>query len=709
MKTEKKKDLFPLVFCLIFTFVFLSAYWPGLLGMSVRGVFAHTEDVWVDLLFRWRAADLPAADPRIILAAVDEETGKKYGFPLPRVVYAQLLDKLKGYGVKAVTFDVLFFEKREGDAELDAATRRFGNVVHIYRFDEKIVDVPGHEAMQVIEMHEPVPQLKKAARLLGYASVQNVLDPDGHLRKTQLFDLRIQDPRDMNQMGANMDAASVTALMGIPLAELQARYADPRPRPRFLQFRRPVEWLRHEKRDEKEKQEGKTANLATVTSAYRTISALDLLDGQLSSAQRAALRGSLVLIGSTAVGYYDHYPNPFDPTAPGMEFHANSIDNVVHEDFLNATPRLAMLCVLLAMIWLPLLLLRFPPVTSNGAVAGFLVFWFVFTYWTFCRGTRTEFVAPAVALVLSFLVLTVRRVLTEGAEKKFIKQTFGQFVSPDVVDKLVADPSQIKLGGEKREMTVLFLDIAHFTTISEKMKPEALIQFLNKYLSALSQVIHEHKGTVDKYIGDCIMAFWNAPLDDGDHRLNACLAAVECQQKMSELNKDLDPTLPEVPAIRIGLNAGEMTVGLTGSEKKLAYTVIGDEVNLGSRLEGANKFFGSHIMVSEAVYSGAKDAVAARELGRVRVVGKDIPIRVFELLARQGELSAQWQQALPLYEAGLKQFHAREFEQAAVSFEGVLKLFPKDGPSFFYCNAARDYAAIPPDQDWDGVIKLTAK
>ena len=709
MKNEAKKDRFPRNFCLAFTFIFLALYWPGILGMSVRGVFAHSEDVWTDFLFRWRAAELTTSDPRIILAAVDDETGKKYGFPLPRVVYARLLDKLKGYGVKASTFDVMFFESRPGDAELEAATRRFGNVVHVYRFDEKLVDVPGHDPMQVIELHEPITPLKKAARSLGYASVQNVLDPDGHLRKSQLFDLRIQDPRDMSQIGANMDAVSVASLLGTPLADLRARYAEPQPRPQFINFRRPQEWLRHEKRDEAEKREGKTANLPTVSSAYRTISVLDLLDGELTPAQRAALKGSLVLIGSTAIGYFDHYPNPFDPTAPGMEFHANSIDNTLRDDFLRATPRLYMLLVVLAMIWLPLVLLRFPPVVSNGAVAGVLAFWCLFTYWTFCRGTRTEFVSPAVALGLSFLALTVRRVLTESAQKKYIQHTFGQFVSPDVVEKLVQDPSLVKLGGEKRTMTVLFLDIAHFTTISEKMSPETLIQFLNKYLSALSQVIHEHKGTVDKYIGDCIMAFWNAPLDDAEHRAHACLAAVECQQKIAELNKDLDPNLPEVPAIRIGLNAGEMTVGLTGSEKKLAYTVIGDEVNLGSRLEGANKFFGSHIMVSESVYAGAQDMVEARELGRVLVVGKAIPIRVYELLAKKGQLSAAWQKALPFYNKGLAHYYKREYDQALVAFEGVIKIIPKDGPTEHYVNTSRDYAAIPPDKDWDGVIKLTAK
>ena len=161
---------------------------------------------------------------------------------------------------------------------------------------------------------------------------------------------------------------------------------------------------------------------------------------------------------------------------------------------------------------------------------------------------RTDFVAPTAALGFSFLVFTARRALTESAEKKFIQRTFGQFVSPEVVEKLVQDPSLVKLGGEKRGMTVFFLDIAHFTAISEKMSPETLIAFLNNYLSAFSQVIQDHNGTVDKYIGDCIMAFWNAPLDDPEHRAHACLAAIECQKKIAELNRTSPTSLRSGPS-----------------------------------------------------------------------------------------------------------------------------------------------------------------
>ncbi len=697
-----KKSRWSRYFCLAFTLIFLALYWPAILGMPVRGIFAHAEDVWSDSLFRWRRAELPTGDPRIIVAALDEETGKQCGFPVPRDVLARLLDQLKAYGVKTVAFDMFFFEPRPGDRELEAAMKRFGKVIHAFAMERKETGVG-----TVISIDEPIPALKKASQYLGYANIERVLDPDGHVRRAVLFDTSAQDLREPGAIAPSLEAAVMASFLDQPMSLMRARYSDPTPRYLLVNFRRYETRLRHQKRDSQSP--GKIQNPDTVDSSYQHISALDLLKGELTDQQKIELRGAIVIVGATSLGYFDHYPNPFDPVAPGLEYHANNLDNMMHDDFLRATPRLFILLVLLAAIWLPLFLLRFAPVVGNAATAGVLALWLGVTYWRFCHGVRTDFVAPAVALALSFLVLTVRRVLTESAQKKYIQHTFGQFVSPEVVEKLVADPGLVKLGGEKREMTVLFLDIAHFTTISEKMSPEALILFLNKYLSALSQVIHDHKGTVDKYIGDCIMAFWNAPLDDPDHRAHACAAAVECQKKMAELNKDLDPSLPEVPAIRIGLNAGVMTVGLTGSEKKLAYTVIGDEVNLGSRLEGANKFFGSHIMASEAAYDRARTKVAGRELGRVRVVGKAIPIKVYELLVKTDELSAQWREALPLYEAGIEHFCKREFDQAAVCFEGVIKIFPKDGPAAFYLNVSRDYSAIPPGPDWDGVIKLTAK
>ncbi|MEK7657364.1 MAG: adenylate/guanylate cyclase domain-containing protein, partial [Elusimicrobiota bacterium] len=265
-------------------------------------------------------------------------------------------------------------------------------------------------------------------------------------------------------------------------------------------------------------------------------------------------------------------------------------------------------------------------------------------------------------------------------------------------------------GGDKRDMTVFFLDIAHFTTISEKMTPEDLIKFLNHYLTALTDVILSNKGVVDKYIGDCVMAFWNAPLDTPGHRSLACKAAAECIEVIERLNKEyVDPSMPEKPAVRIGLNSGEVVVGNTGSARKLAYTVLGDEVNLASRLEGANKFFGSTVMASESTYKEAKDTVEARVLGQVRVVGKAIPIRVYELLSKKGGLSEAWKKALPLYEDGVTLYLARDFNGAKARFKEVQQLVPGDKPSKLYLSVCEDYSVIPPGSDWDGVFNLTAK
>jgi adenylate cyclase len=231
----------------------------------------------------------------------------------------------------------------------------------------------------------------------------------------------------------------------------------------------------------------------------------------------------------------------------------------------------------------------------------------------------------------------------------------------------------------------------------------------------MTEVILEHQGTVDKYIGDCIMAYWNAPLEDPDHAKHACLAVLEMHERLKGLNASRKAEAEAggkkfVPVkIRTGLNTGTCIVGNMGSEHRFDYSVIGDDVNLASRLEGANKFFGTFTMVSEATFEAAKDAVVARELGRVRVVGKAIPIRVFTLLARQGELPLEWKGVLPDYEQGIAAFSARDFAKALACFERVLAVFPEDGPGKLYAGICRDYVAVPPPEEWDGVFNLTAK
>ena len=709
MTAEATKSKFPLRFSIFYSVVFLLLYFPRFIGIDSYGVFHQMEDHWQDRLFRSHVDSLRPADPRIILIALDDDTGKKFGFPLPRAVYGDILDRLKEYGVKTAMFDVMFIEDREGDRRLVEGTKSFSRVIHQFTTEEKYI--PGGRSYVVTL---PIEGLRQTSQYLGYPNVERVLDPDGLVRRAIFFDKRGRDPRGSG-IAPSFDAVGLASFLDKPVSEIRDEFGDPPDRKFYLRFRAPQKWLRHPIRDTRSTGDAvQVENLFQVNAPYQPISAMDVVTGELSPAQKKSLKGSIAVIGSTSLGYFDHYPTPFTSEAPAVEIHLATMDNALNHDFMGLLggdwSRVVIALVLLVMIWLPLPLLGFPPLIGAGVTIGVFAAWWIFVSWQFVSGVRVDFVSPSVALLSSFVFQTVHRVFAEAQKAKQTKDMWSRFVSKEVVDDLIKNPDRAKLGGEKREMTILFLDIAHFTNISEKMTPDQLIIFLNKYLTALSGVIVGHKAVVGNYIGDCIMAFWNPPVIAlPEHKAEACLAAIECQVMIKKLNDGLEQKMPEMPAIRVGLNSGTVTVGMTGSEGKLQYTTLGDEVNLASRLEGANKFFGSKIMASEACYDGARKAVEARELGRVRVVGKATPIRVYELLAKKGELSAEWKKVLPSYEKGLAFFDKRNYSEAVLAFEEVIKVFPEDGPATYYVNASRDYSAIPPPDDWDGVINLTAK
>ena len=698
-KTGKK---FPKYFSAIFSVVAVLAY--------LAGAYRPLERIWHDRSFSHRAESLKLADPRLLLVAMDEDTVKKHGFPLPRVVHAQLIDKLKALGVKTVIFDVMFFEKREGDAELVAATKRHGGVIHAFT-SESLAET---NALGDMSRHQlPIFGLQKTSWGLGSVIIASHLESDGHMRTFSLFNGETKDPVRVKQPTASLAAVGLAHFQDTTVDALNARYGGANPEVMIKNFRRPVRQLLHEKADEAwlkltpEQQDKSSAE--TLDSAFRRISIMDILSGSLTKAQLAALKGGLAIVGSTTVGYYDHYPDPFTSQSPGAEHHLIALDNVLHGDYLKYPSLAAVLALIFLGAWLPFFYVTYlPNAAAAAASAGTLVLGLLVSSRMMTHGMMFYPVAPGLAMIVSFLALTVDRVRSEGRDKELIKAKFGQFVSPEIVEELANDPEKAKLGAQKREMTVLFLDIAHFTTISEKMGPEALMAFLNKYLSALSEVMLDRRGTIDKYIGDCIMAFWNAPLENKSHAADAVLSALHCQKAIDELNKDLDPGMPEIPAIRIGINTGHMNVGFTGTERKLAYTVIGDEVNLASRLEGANKFFGSKIIISAATFEGAKDVIDARYLGRARVVGKATPVPVYEPLSEKGKLPEAWLKALPVWEKGVGAFYGKKYEEALAAFTEFGALMPADGPGELYRNISRDYAALPPD-DWDQVFNLTAK
>ena len=679
------------------------------LALSFVLVFLYMTDRFEDFENRWEdrmhlLRGIRPGDKRVVLVAIDDKSIAAIGtYPWPRHIYAPLIENLNKMGAKVIGFDVLFIEasRPEEDKALIAAVKKAGNIV-------LAVDLDPDSPVNVWKFTDVYAPLKKVASSMGLVNMV-LLDPDGSARQAPLmlstarnvFDpaIVLKDPERKPALGLAMVAAYE--------GRTPESYVDELGPVVRLNIAGQRDW------DEQSKVviNGKRLVVHKTEYGFPRISAIDVITGQLRDADRARLKGSLVLVGSTAIGAYDHYPTPFTPQAPGMEVHANIIDNILQRNYQRWLPKWIDLVSILILTFIPVALIRLSPLWGGLASAGIILGWLGLSFELFLHRWRLASVTPVIGLSADYVVLLIQRILAEQREKRWIKNTFGQYLSPKVVDALVSDPGKLKLGGEKRDMSVFFLDIAHFTTISEKMDPEALTHFLNKYLTALTNVILKNDGVVDKYIGDCIMAFWNAPVDQPRHRELACLSAIECQEAIARLNKELlSNEMPEQPAIRIGVNAGDCVVGNMGSETRFSYTVIGDVVNLASRLEGANKFFGSNIMASEDVFQpDIQDKFEARELGRVRVVGKAIPIKVFELWGKAGSLAPERKQALDAFKEGQKLFYARKFEEAAELFKKAAALFPEDKVFQIYTSAAQDYALLPPGDDWDGVFNLTSK
>jgi adenylate cyclase len=312
---------------------------------------------------------------------------------------------------------------------------------------------------------------------------------------------------------------------------------------------------------------------------------------------------------------------------------------------------------------------------------------------------------------LALAAANVANYATEGAQKRFIRSAFGQYLSPDVVNRVVDDPDQLRLGGEKRELTMFFSDIQGFTTISEALEPEQLSGFLNKYLTALVKIIQDAGGTIDKFEGDAIIAFWNAPITHDDHPVRAVGAALSCQRALSSLRNEWMAPPPSgvgVPIYtRIGLNTGEVSVGNFGSETRFDYTALGDHMNLAARLEGSNKLFGTYLLISEFTYAKIADTFPARELGRIGVVGRSEPLTVYEPMFK--EEYEQRRSVLDKYETGLTAFYSGRFEEAISRWEEIAGV---DAPAARLLSQAQRMAALPADQrpaEWDGVVRLSEK
>jgi len=436
----------------------------------------------------------------------------------------------------------------------------------------------------------------------------------------------------------------------------------------------------------------------------------DVIHGRVPA---EAFKGKIVLVGATAMGIYDIRVTPFDHVFPGLEVHANVIDSIIGKQFLyrpNWVTLFDILAVIAIGLILGLILSRVKALW--GALAGGLLF---FAFYILSKllfqgqGVWVNTTYPFFNLILTYLGITGYRYMTEEREKKKVRGAFQYYLTASVVEQMLENPEKLKLGGEKKDLTVLFSDIRGFTSISERMTPETLVKFLNEYLTKMTDLVFKYDGLLDKYMGDAIMAVWGAPLDQADHTQRACFTALDMVDELLVLQeKWAAEGMPKLN-IGIGINSGPMVVGNMGSERRFDYTVMGDSVNLGSRLEGLNKLYGTHIIVSEMVYERVQEQVLGRELDSVRVKGKGQPAKIYELMARGPRTTPEQKALAEEFHVALEEYKKRNWGSALQTFQAILARHPDDGPTKLYVERCQSLQKDPPPRDWDGVYTMSTK
>ncbi len=445
--------------------------------------------------------------------------------------------------------------------------------------------------------------------------------------------------------------------------------------------------------------------------AFPAWSATDVLHGRIP---REEMRGRIAIVGTTAAGTWDQRVTPFDDIAPGVITHATFVENALRGELLErsgavlAAEVALMLALSFGLAW------TFSRVSSLAAAPALVLAagaWGAVAALALGRANVVLALGMPVAQVLTmFVAATTYRFFSEERDKRRARETFSRFLAPAIVDEVLAEEGAVRLGGEKRVLTVLFSDIRGFTSISEKLDPHVLLGLLNEYLTPMTDVVVSgHQGTLDKYIGDAIMAFWGAPREQPDHALRACRAALAMIEGLAPLRARWKAQgLPDVD-VGIGVNTGPMSVGFVGSENRFYnYTVLGDAVNLASRLEGANKEYGTRIILGPATYAMARDAVVARELDLVRVMGKREPVQIHELLALRPAPPAL-AAFLEAFAGGLSAYKAQRWDEAAARFCEADALRGGDPPSRKYLERCEAMRREPPGAEWDGVFELKTK
>ena len=601
--------------------------------------FQVLEEKTLDMRFALRGKIDPG--PETVIAAIDEKSINKLGrFPWSRLTWSRVVDRLTVDGARVIVFDVIFSEKEnaKSDDRLQRAIQRNGRVILPLVFDftatgfkesgftsQKVDAVtassfavirPGDETFVPLKAKMVLPPLSRfssAAQALG--QINMIPDEDGTLRWEMLA---IEYQGDYYPP------------IGLQAARL---YRDLGPESLVLDYRGSVSL--GETVVPTDQYGRMLINYRGPDRTFPMYPVSDILDG---TAPVGTFKDKIVLIGPTALGIYDLRVTPFTANMAGIEKHASVVDNLLRGDFLHRTETGVLPLIFLFAIVLGLTLPRLGAKSGAALFLAFFASYMALVQYLFAvKGIWFNLVYPASALFFGYTSQTAYRFFTEERRAREIRKMFSSYVSKRIVDELIRDPSKAKLGGDRKEITVLFSDIRGFTSFSEKLQPEEVVSLLNEYLGAMTEIVFAHEGTLDKFVGDAIVAFWGAPLSQPDHAERACRCALAMIDKLKQLQAKWAAEGKHVIDIGIGINTGDMVVGNIGAPgKKMDYTVIGDNVNLGARLEGLTRQYNNHIIISEFTCNKVKDILAVNELGSVTVKGKQHPVVIYDLVGMKG-------------------------------------------------------------------------
>lgn len=685
-------------------------YLVSLILKTALPAFDTLELTSVDWRFKQKGVR-SVEDSPIVIVTIDDYSfdALPERWPWPRSFYAHAVRNLTKAGARAIGIDVILDVPdrtgREKDLELARAIRESGNVVLARKLEQS-------SRLRTYQyLVDPIDELKNAANdHLGLVSIES--DGDGIYRRYPVAQshndnflssfaleligkfkrysesISVQKTRDGFIFGEfyvpNYDGSSMLI-----------NYAGPRGTFPHYSFASVV--------DDETRDLGEDYDLDYFTS--------ELLPAEI-------FKDKIVIIGSTVAELHDNFPTPFleyqnaQIETPGAEILANATDTILNDRYFQS-PTLAFTLILTgSLIILILVVCEFlSTLWSTIATVGMMILYGIISFYLFSEFLYvTEFVFPMFAMVFAFIATNLYNYVQVQREKKVIMGAFQHYVPAKVVQELVENPEKLTLGGEERIMTVLFSDVANFTTISESLTPRELVMLINEYLSEMTDIILKYDGIIDKYEGDAIMAEFGAPIYYEEHALNACKASLEMQARLKELSRGWRREGRPVLGCRTGINTGNMIVGNMGSNKVFDYTVLGDEVNLASRLEGANKPFGTRIMISDSTRAVVEDQMITRPLDMIVVKGKSKPVKVFELIAdREEKLDSLIENVLPMYISGIECYENRQWDRAVSFFRQCLRLIPDDGPSKLYLRRVQEFAKNPPPDDWDGVYQLKSK